>query len=74
MARVKGIPDNTFFVNFFFCVRMEKTLISFFSLSLSLLFLPLRDFVRKDIFISDSCVSFFEIIIIIKKTIVLILI
>lgn len=70
MARVKGIPDNTFFVNFFFCVRMEKTLISFF-FSLSLLFLPLRDFVRKDIFISDSCVSFFEIIIIIKKTIVL---
>lgn len=33
VARVKGIPDNTFFVNFF-CVYMEKTLISFFSLSL----------------------------------------
>lgn len=30
VARVKGIPDdNTFFVNFF-CVCMEKTLISFF--------------------------------------------
>lgn len=72
MARVKGIPDNTFFVNFFFflCTYGED-LDFFFSLSLSLLFLPLRDFVRKDIFISDSCVSFFEIIIIIKKTIVL---
>lgn len=37
MARVKGIPDNTFFVNFF-CVYMEKTLISFFSFSLSFYF------------------------------------
>ena len=71
MARVKGIPDNTFFVNFFFLCTYGEDLDFFFSLSLSLLFLPLRDFVRKDIFISDSCVSFFEIIIIIKKTIVL---
>lgn len=56
VARVKGIPDdNTFFVNFF-CVCMEKTLISFFFFLFPLLFLPLRDFVRKDIFISDSCV------------------
>lgn len=62
VARVKGIPDdNTFFVNFF-CICMEKTLISFFFFLFPLLFLPLRDFVRYIYFgfLRFSISSFFE--------------
>lgn len=64
VARVKGIPDdNTFFVNFF-CVCMEKTLISFFFFSFSSFIFASSRFCSQGYiyfgFLRFSISSFFE--------------
>lgn len=61
VARVKGIPDNTFFVNFFFLCTYGEDL-DFFFFSLSLFYFCLFEILFERIYLFR--ISFFKIVII----------